>query len=212
MDVDPAGTGRLIITRRPTATERFWAKVQKSDGCWLWTAYRNEKGYGRFDDGTITHQAHRLAWALTNGPVADGLLVCHKCDNPPCCNPDHLFVGTQKDNMQDAKQKGRRADGDRMWSRLHPERLARGARNGRYTKPERKARGERNGRNTKPEKTNRGEKVNTAKLTWELVRELRAAAAEGARTAELSSRFGVSMGNVRRIVTGKYWNEAYAPR
>ena len=92
---------------RPIA-ERFWEKVSKTDGCWLWTASLTRGGYGQFPlrKGVI-RRAHRIAWELTNGPVPDGLWVLHQCDNPPCVRPDHLFLGTPKDNTADKIAKGR---------------------------------------------------------------------------------------------------------
>ncbi len=87
--------------------ERFWARVAKTDTCWEWQGARLPTGYGRVTfDGENT-SAHRAAWILTKGPIPDGQHVCHTCDNPPCCNPLHLFLGTHRDNMQDAQRKGR---------------------------------------------------------------------------------------------------------
>lgn len=86
---------------------RFWAKVQKDEGCWLWTAHRNHRGYGIFNLNGRTSRAHRVAYTLTKGPIPDGAIVCHTCDNPPCCNPDHLWLGTLADNNRDKTCKGR---------------------------------------------------------------------------------------------------------
>lgn len=91
---------------------RFWSKVAISEDpqhCWEWTRYRNTKGYGRFRIGIPALMAHRVAWELTNGEIPDGSLVLHRCDNPPCCNPHHLFLGTSKDNSDDMYAKGREA-------------------------------------------------------------------------------------------------------
>jgi hypothetical protein len=93
--------------------ERFWAKVNKTDGCWEWTASRGPKGYGYFvRDGTRrpgrrSESAHRVSWEMAHGPIPEGLYVLHKCDNPPCVRPDHLFLGTKADNNRDMHQKGR---------------------------------------------------------------------------------------------------------
>jgi hypothetical protein len=93
---------------RPTLAERFWAKVQKTDGCWLWTGCRNRLGYGKIKVRSyVTEPAHRVALKLSGVEVPDDMDACHHCDNPRCVRPDHLFVGTRKDNMQDAVRKGR---------------------------------------------------------------------------------------------------------
>jgi hypothetical protein len=89
---------------------RFWGKVdiQHIDKCWNWKGYINSDGYGNFSvDGKRRWHAHRVAYILTFGDVPEGIKVCHKCDNPSCANPNHLFLGTQKDNVQDAVRKGR---------------------------------------------------------------------------------------------------------
>jgi hypothetical protein len=76
-------------------------------GCWEFQGNRQAKGHGRLNYHTRKVLAHRLAWELTHGPIPDGMLVCHHCDNPPCCNPLHLYVGTHKDNTGDAMRRGR---------------------------------------------------------------------------------------------------------
>lgn len=87
--------------------ERFWEKVDKTGDCWLWTACRTSKGYGQFGIGRRVYPAHRIAFALAFEKPPDSLVVCHRCDNPPCVRPDHLFLGSQSDNLLDAFAKGR---------------------------------------------------------------------------------------------------------
>ncbi len=94
---------------------RFWAKVSKEGPthlvlgtrCWVWTADLNEFGYGRLHFNHRVIGAHRRSWQMNVGPIPDGACVLHRCDNPPCVRPDHLFLGTMADNSHDMHAKGR---------------------------------------------------------------------------------------------------------
>jgi hypothetical protein len=106
------GCYQLAVRRRLKGTleERFWAKVERRgiDECWPWKATRRN-GYGRLSAARSggLQGAHRIAWSLANGEIPAGLKILHHCDNPPCCNPQHLFLGTQADNVHDMFRKGR---------------------------------------------------------------------------------------------------------
>lgn len=180
---DVAAAGLVVdgCLLSPADVARFRSTVQRaaSDACWPWTATPNRSGYGRLHVGGRGGRhvlAHRLALSLAEGvAVPAGRVVCHRCDNPPCCNPAHLFAGTQADNIHDAVSKNR---------------LAHGAGHGTATKPERRAAGERHGR---------------SKLTEDQVRDIRARSAEGESPVALAGRLGVSRCTVGDIVARRNW-------
>lgn len=109
--------------------ERFLARICKTDYCWIWTGPRNHRGYGSFSRRKGSIATHRFSWEIHRGPIPENLHVLHKCDNRPCCNPNHLFLGTHADNMRDMAEKGRSCKGDKNNSRLHPESLRQGSAN-----------------------------------------------------------------------------------
>lgn len=96
--------------------ERFWSYVDKKsdDDCWEWKSYKGSGGYGHFYLNNKQHPAHRISWFLENGPIpkadekGNRICACHKCDNTSCVNPNHLFLGTDLDNIKDRDRKGRR--------------------------------------------------------------------------------------------------------
>ena len=207
----------------------FWSRVDKSSDCWLWAGTRATGGYGILKINGRRIRAHRFSWELHNGPIPAGLLVCHHCDNPPCVNPAHLFLGTVADNGRDMAAKGRQV------FQKHPDRAAYGERNGRYTRPESTAKGTKHGRHTRPERTargdrngsrlhpesrprgdlngsrlhperlKRGEDVSTVKLTEQEVRAIREQHAQGGTYAELSRQYKVTAQTIRRTALRKNW-------
>jgi hypothetical protein len=110
-----SGSVNAKLGKVTPAAIRFWSKVKKASGCWLWTGAVGKVGYGNFGTGGgVTVGAHRFSYELHCGPVPDGKLVLHRCDNRLCVRPDHLFLGTHKDNTADASNKGRLARGERQ--------------------------------------------------------------------------------------------------
>src|SRR6202035_1883893 len=115
------GNGRFcsttcgVVHREIPLEHRFWNEVQKSDHCWTWTGPLTSKGYGKI--AVKLHGVwspilvHRLSYELEYGPIPHNLMVCHHCDNPCCVRPDHLFLGTNDDNIQDKLDKGRQTKG-----------------------------------------------------------------------------------------------------
>ena len=115
----------------PATLAKFWGKVNRSGGpgaCWEWTGYRRtsprgKPGYAAFwVTGYRYELAHRFAWKSANGEIVGGLFVCHRCDNPICCNPGHLFLGTHIHNVRDKMRKGRHRTGNHK-GEAHPNAL-----------------------------------------------------------------------------------------
>ena len=112
--------------KRPSVADRFWTKVERlgPDDCWPWKAAprRKDQGYGAFWLNGRHQPSSKVAWLLTNGSVPEMQQVCHRCDNPSCCNPNHMFLGTNKDNNDDKVAKGRHVFGERVWTaKLSPD-------------------------------------------------------------------------------------------
>lgn len=148
----------------PLSNEKFWGRVRQSpNGCWEWQGAKSGRGYGRLSINGEYWLSHRLAYVLSRGEIPNGMLVCHTCDNPSCCNPDHLFLGTVKDNADDMVSKGRN-----------------------YRTP--------------------GEKCSTAKLTWDVVQQIRDEFATGEHTKKgLARKYGVDQHTIRRAILGQTW-------
>ncbi len=184
---------------------RFQSKVAlgKPDECWIWQGGKRPNGYGRIRLGgkeTPFLSAHRVAYELANGPIPEGLSVCHSCDAryPPgdtsyraCVNPAHLFLGTPAENTADMLGKHREASGPRSPSRLHPENRPRGD-----THPAR----------THPERLARGERVGGARLTREGVLDVRSRAAQGASARALAREYGVSHKTIQLVIQRRTWS------
>lgn len=96
---------------------RFWRHVAKTDGCWLWQGWKDKDGYGSMEDKASGKKlkAHRVAYALQRGPIPPGMLVRHSCDEPACCNPAHLLLGSTQDNIADRVSRQRTPRGEAHW-------------------------------------------------------------------------------------------------
>lgn len=163
----------------PTTEMRFWAKVDMSGKCWLWTGAKRSKGYGAFVYASNGHvvqgRAHRYSYELHKGPIPPGFSVLHNCpdgDNPACVNPAHLWLGTTADNNRDTMTKGRHVKG------------------GTYQRNNYK----------------RGVGHHNARLTPDIVREIRAKYANGETSfSKLASAYKLAIAHVYRIVRRRAW-------
>lgn len=173
--------------------EWFWSKVATSaddNACWEWQHTRAKGGYGVFVFRGRQYRAHRIALMLTRGSIADGLWALHGCDNPPCCNPAHLYPGDNLANVADRVQRGRGACG----TKVYPRRRLRGAEHPMYQHPELAV---------------RGSQHPNAKLSESGVAELRALYHAGERTlGEIAAQFSISPKSIRAIVRGRTWRHA----
>jgi hypothetical protein len=172
---------------------RFASKVDRStrdSGCWLWLGAKNRQGYGSFNDCGKTTRAHRFAFFAHHGWWPKCAL--HRCDNPSCVNPNHLWEGSIGDNNRDREQKGRgrQPSGDRNASRARPERLARGRKNGAHTKPHRVRRGSNHG---------------MARLSESDIPEILSALRAGGSARAIAAQYGVTPPTVKSILNGRTW-------
>jgi hypothetical protein len=156
------------------------------DECWVWTGGKFDFGYGACWDGDRTTQAHRVSWVLAHGHLPPKTCVLHKCDNPPCVNPAHLFLGSRSDNTADMIRKGR----------------------AKLTGPITPATGDRNGSRTSPESRPKGSAVKTSKLTLAQVLEIRRLRADGLERNAVAAQFGIAPGHVSQITSGRAWRHS----
>ncbi len=227
--------GDLPQDYRRVVVERVWSKIVRNEGCWIWQGTYSSYGYGtlnvRFASRKSLHRyAHRLVYEIMYGSIPPGMFVCHTCDNPPCCNPDHLFLGTCRDNVDDMVNKGRQRRGSQAANSVLSEEQVEAVRK-RYSEggitqiklaeqygvTQRHISGVINGRFWKHvggvdrEKRSqdrnrvRGSRVGGSKLTEGAVREIRELCRQGELYRSLASKFGVSRALISGIVLRKIW-------
>lgn len=172
---------------------RFWSfvDIRTDDECWPWMGGRLPKGYGHFTFRRKAIKAHRLSYFINTGIDPNESIVCHKCDNPPCCNPGHLFAGTHKSNAEDRSAKGRSAFGDKNWTRKYPERIPKG--NDHWMAK-------------KPHLIRKGESTGIAKITAEIAKAIRERHVPLVVTARhLAEEFGTTKHIVQDVLRRRTW-------
>ena len=199
---------------------RFWRKVDKNgplpdqslpfyEGlgpCWLWKGRTDSAGYAEVRMNGKRMGVHRASVMIHGREIPTGLFVLHACDQTNCVNPQHLWIGTAKDNTTDMLAKAREARGCRSGAKKHPDKLSRGDRHYSRKNPERLARGDANGARVHPERMTRGEAHKLAKLTELDVVQIRADyAGKVATMPTLSRKYGVSIAKIHHIIHRKAW-------
>lgn len=171
--------------RAEAAVDRFHRSYmpEPNSGCWLWDGNNTVRDYGRFQYCGRAIMATHMSLMLAGRPVPKGMLACHHCDNPACVNPEHLFVGTYRDNMRDAAHQGR----------LKPPPLP---------EPHQRARGARHGSRTKPEGIPKGARNGNAKLNDEIVRAIRV---DNRANGVIATQYGVTPQLISQIRTRRSW-------
>lgn len=170
-------------TRHMSISDRLSFYTNKTDTCWNWTG-SNHKSYGKILINGKSHYTHRISYEISVGPIPKGLHVLHRCDNPACINPEHLFLGTPLDNALDRKLKGRNnsesRSGDNHFTKNRPDLIA------------------------------RGEKCGSSRLKESEVREIRRLHSLGESKMSLSNKFNTARSNISSIVNFKAWKHISA--
>lgn len=169
----------------------FWLQVTMGDGCWDRAGNRANGRYSTMMIAGKVVRAHRYSYEAFVGPIPEGRFVCHHCDNPKCVRPNHLFLGTPKDNSHDMMRKGR---------------------NMHVTKPETLARGDRNGTRTQPHTVRKGEKIEWHVLTEKTAAEVRNRYwVDGESGSILSAEYRVFLSTIYKCVAGYTWKHLPLP-